>query len=159
MTSQKLRTRGKGGQSPENFAYVLYGWPLTPLTKWQRWKDELGNFPFKVRAWNTRHSTFNKINDFVRIWYARMSCLVVAKKSYLDIHQTFLHLQVLSVTAICPQPGIVRNLATYFGRRFEPTAQQDKSTGTLRIPSPRVKSICAKTQQDCLRTMTQKFVI
>ena len=72
--------------------------------------------------------------------------------------------QVLSVTAICPQPGIVRNLATYFGRSFEPTAQQDKSSGTLRIPSPRVKSVCAKTQQDCLRTMTQliqgkKFVI
>ena len=71
--------------------------------------------------------------------------------------------QVLSVTTICPQPGIVRNLATYFGRSFEPTAQQDKSSGTLRIPSPRVKSVCAKTQ-DCLRTMTQliqgkKFVI
>ena len=40
---------------------------------------------------------------------------------------------------------------------------KNKSTGTLRIPSPRVKSICAKTQ-DCPRTMTQliqgkKFVI
>ena len=33
--------------------------------------------------------------------------------------------QVLSVTAICPQPGIVRNLATFFGRSSEPSAQQD----------------------------------
>ena len=62
-----------------------------------------------------------------------------------------------------PQPGIVRNLARYFGKSFELTAQQDKSTGMLRIPSPRIKSICAKTQ-DCLRTMNQliqgqKFVI
>ena len=29
MTSQKLRTWGGGGvKNPENFAYVLYGWPL-----------------------------------------------------------------------------------------------------------------------------------